>query len=126
MANLLDGVVAPTPWQQRMMWAALTGLSLFTIGWLAMKVIVVTASVLGYLQPLLIPVAVAAILAYLLDPIVEKIVSYGATRTRAVIYVFALVFIPLGGILLWVVPQIYHQSISFGADIHNLVENGRK
>src|ERR1043166_2421429 len=126
MANWLNGVVPPTPGQQRMMWAALTGWALSSIGGLALLVIVLAARALGYLQPLLIPVAVAAILAYLLDPIVEKIVRYGATRTRAVLYVFALVFIPLGGILLWIIPQGYHQSVEFAAQIPGLVESGRK
>ena len=109
-----------------MIWAALTALALFCIGWIAFYVITLTGHALSYLQPLLIPVAVAAILAYLLDPVVEKIVAAGVTRTKAVLYVFAIVFIPLAGILLWVVPQLYHQSIEFGKQVPELVEGGRK
>lgn len=126
MAKWPESLNTPTPWQQRVMWAALTGLALYAIGWIAMEVISLATSALSYLQPLLIPVAVAAILAYLLDPLVEKITSYGAARTRAVLYVFALVFIPLAGILLWVVPQIYHESVDFGAKFPSYVESARK
>jgi len=71
MAKWPTGLTPPTPWQQRTMWAALTALSLFAIGWLVVDVLVLVGRTLSYLQPLLVPVAVAAIMAYLLDPVVE-------------------------------------------------------
>lgn len=126
MAKWLEGMTAPTPWQQRMMWAGLTALAFYALVRLSIVLILAISGALGYLQPLLIPVAVAAILAYLLDPLVEKIASFKISRTKAVLYVFALVFLPLAGILLWVVPQIYHQSVEFGKSIPGIVETGRK
>ncbi|MEM1295527.1 MAG: AI-2E family transporter [Verrucomicrobiota bacterium] len=43
---------------------------------------------LGYLQPVLVPVAVAAILAYLLEPVIIWLVKRGLARDRAVYTVF--------------------------------------
>src|SRR5207248_9729777 len=85
----------PTPWQQKVMWSALTGLALYAIAKLAIYVISAVGGALNQLQPLLIPVAVAAIPAYLLDPIVEKFCAAVIKRTPAVFYVLALVCLPL-------------------------------
>lgn len=103
----------------------MTALALFTIGWLVVSVLVIVGHVLAYLQPLLVPVAVAAILAYLLDPVVEFLVGRGIARTRAVLFVFGAALLALTGILLWVVPQLYHQSVQFTKDIPNLVETAQ-
>ena len=43
---------------------------------------------IGFLQPILIPVAIAAILAYLLDPVVTYLSRRGFGRTRAVLSIF--------------------------------------
>lgn len=125
MANWPAGLTPPTLWQQRMMWAALTGLSLYTIARLAAYVLTLTGNALSFLQPLLIPVAVAAIFAYLLDPVVERVTRFGVARTKAVLYVFALGLLPAAGILIWILPQVYHQSVDLGAQIPSLVDNAR-
>ena len=65
---------------------------------------------LGFLQPILIPFAVAAVMAYLLDPVVSRIVGWGTTRNRAVLTVFAAVALASAGILLWIVPAISRQT----------------
>jgi len=100
----------PTPWQRKTIWAALTGLSIVAIGGLAVGLIWIISRVLGFLQPILIPFAIAGVLAYLLDPLVSKIVSWGTSRQRAVLFVFAAVSISFAGILVWIVPVISHQS----------------
>jgi len=104
------------------MWAALTALSLFAIGWLAVDMLMLTGRVLAYLQPLLVPVAVAAILAYLLDPVVEFLTSRGIPRTRGVLFVFAVALLALAAILLWVLPQLYRQSIQLSTSLPKFVE----
>src|SRR5690606_11831718 len=86
-------MVAPGRFQWRMWWAALTALALvvlagtFTgVGWLVVKA-------MGFLQPVLMPLAVAGILAYLLNPVVdwlEKRRRIG--RTWAVVAVFGIFF----------------------------------
>lgn len=107
------------------MWAALTALALFAIAWLAVHVLVLAGQGLSYLQPLLVPVAVAAIMAYLLDPVVERLTQHGIARTRAVLFVFALALLGLTAILVWVLPQLYHQSIELSAQIPKFVETAR-
>ena len=125
MAKWPNGLTPPTAWQQRTMWAALTALSLFAIGWLAVDMLMLAGRTLSYLQPLLVPVAVAAIMAYLLAPVVEWLTDRGIARTKAVLYVFAVALLGLTGILFWVLPQLYHQSIQLSTSLPKFVETAR-
>jgi predicted PurR-regulated permease PerM len=100
----------PTPWQRKTFWVAISAISVVAIGAIGVGLIWMGSKVLGFLQPILIPFAVAAVMAYLLDPVVAKIVSWGTTRHRAVLAVFAAVTISLAGILVWIVPAISHQT----------------
>src|SRR6266404_6500261 len=85
----------PTAWQRKIMWAALS--AFFTVFLIAIagSVIWVGANVIAFLQPILIPVAIAAILAYLLDPLVTRMCKGGLSRTKAVLLVFAVAFLSL-------------------------------
>src|SRR5438094_9053361 len=94
----------PTAWQCMVMWWALTAVAMAVIGYLAVKLITLTAQALGYLQPLLIPVAVAAILAYLLDPVVTRITRLGVTRIKAVLIVFGAFILTTALVVLWIAP----------------------
>jgi predicted PurR-regulated permease PerM len=100
----------PTPWQKKTIWAALTTMSVVGIGAIAVGLVWVMSTVLGFLQPILIPFAVAAVLAYLLDPAVSRISSWGTSRQRAVFAVFALLLLMLAGLLLWVIPALSTQT----------------
>lgn len=115
----------PTAWQRKVMWSALTALSIAFIAWLAYNVGLYVGSVLSFLQPLLIPVAAAGILAYLLSPVVDRFCLYGIERTKAVIYVFLLILLPLVGICFWVIPEIVHQSIQFARDVPGYIDASR-
>ena len=100
----------PTPWQRKTMWAALCAVAIVAIGAVAVGLVWLTSRVLGFLQPILIPFAIAAVLAYLLDPVVSKIVAWGTSRQRAVLFVFAFVSVAFVGILFWIIPAISDQS----------------
>lgn len=100
----------PTPWQRKAIWAALAALSVVSIGGVAVGLIWLVSQVLGFLQPILIPFAVAGVLAYLLDPVVSKIVQLGTSRQRAVIAVFAIFTIALAGVLVWIIPAVWTQT----------------
>jgi predicted PurR-regulated permease PerM len=115
----------PTAWQRKILWSALTALALAFIAGLAITVLIYVGVVLGFLQPLLIPVAAAGILAYLLEPVVDKFCLYGIERTKAVIYVFLLILLPLVGICFWVIPEIVHQSLQFARDVPGYIEASR-
>ncbi|MGB8166444.1 MAG: AI-2E family transporter [Chthoniobacteraceae bacterium] len=100
----------PTPWQQKTIWTALTALSMVVTGTIAVGLIWLISNVIGFLQPILIPFAVAGVLAYLLDPVVSHIVRWGTSRQRAVISVFLIVTLALAGILVWIIPAIWTQT----------------
>ncbi len=99
----------PTVSQRKTIWTALTALSTVAIGAIVVGVIYLTSVVLGFLQPILIPFAVAGIIAYLLDPVVSKIVSWGTSRHRAVLGVFTVVTLGLIGVLVWIIPALWTQ-----------------
>jgi len=88
------------------MWAALTALFIVFLVVTVASVIWVCANLIGFLQPILIPVAIAAILAYLLDPVVTRMCRGGLGRTKAVVLLFLLVFVFLAALGSWIIPNI--------------------
>jgi predicted PurR-regulated permease PerM len=91
LANLLlveDKPSFPSDFQKRTMWKAVTGLAILTLGTLLAGLIWLTSSVLGYLQPVFVPLAVAGIVAYLLHPLVQWLQGKGFTRVKGIITVF--------------------------------------
>jgi predicted PurR-regulated permease PerM len=74
------------------MWAALTALFVVMLITIACSVVWITANVIGFLQPILIPVAIAVILAYLLDPLITAMTTRGMGRTKSVLALFAIAF----------------------------------
>lgn len=88
---------SPTPRQAQVIWFALTTLAV------ALTVVIVGAVLWGVgrlvsvLSPVLWPIAVAGIIAFILDPVVEWLVRHRVPRLRAIILVFgAAVFLVLG------------------------------
>src|SRR5438105_15959043 len=96
----------PTPWQKRTMWAALTALFVVLLILIAGAVVYVGANLISFLQPILIPIAVAVILSYLLDPLVTELCPRTFTRGWAIGIIFVRVLIALTGLLWWVVPTL--------------------
>src|SRR5256886_7473513 len=76
-----------------------------------------SANVISFLQPILIPVAIAVILTYLLDPLVTKMSRGTLSRTKAVALLFAIAFFALGGLAAWLVPTISIQSANFANQV---------
>src|SRR5438094_10522088 len=85
----------PTPWQRKMMWAALTACFVLLLVVVLGAVVWAGANIVSFLQPILIPVATAAILTYLLDPLVTHMSRGTLSRTTAVALLFAIAFVPL-------------------------------
>ncbi|MEP7014172.1 MAG: AI-2E family transporter [Verrucomicrobiota bacterium] len=115
----------PTPWQRKTMWAALSAFFVVFIVVMACAVIWAVANVMGFLQPILIPVAIAAILAYLLDPLVTRIADRGLGRTRAIVLMFLAAFVALVGMAWWLGPTISVQSSSFAKELPNYTQSTR-
>ena len=107
------------------MWAALTALFVVLLIVVAGAGIWVGASLISFLQPILIPVAIAAILAYLLDPLVTELCRRRMGRGWAVTVIFASVIIALIGLIWWVVPTISMQSANFAREFPNYTQKAR-
>ncbi len=115
----------PTAWQKKTMWAALTALFIVSIVVTVACVIWVAANLVSFLQPILIPVAIAAILAYLLDPLVTRMCRSGMGRTKAVVLLFLIAFLAIGALVAWLVPMISLQSANFTKDLPGYTEKAR-
>lgn len=96
----------PTDFQKKILWRALTGVGVFTIGFLLVSLIWLGSQVLGYLQPVLIPIAVSGIVAYLLDPFVSWLQRKGLSRLKSVIAVFSSFIIAIVIMGLIILPPI--------------------
>jgi predicted PurR-regulated permease PerM len=115
----------PTPWQKRTMWAALTALFVVLLIVIAGVVVYVGANLISFLQPILIPIAVALILAYLLDPLVTELCRRKVSRGWAIGIIFVSVLIALAGLIAWVVPTISVQSANFARELPNYTQKAR-
>ncbi|MEM6278511.1 MAG: AI-2E family transporter [Verrucomicrobiota bacterium] len=78
----------PSRFQRRTLWSAITALSIVAIGAVFVGLIFLTGSILSVLQPVLVPLAVAGIIAYLLEPIVDWLTKRGLSHNSAMMIVF--------------------------------------
>ena len=115
----------PTPWQRKMMWTALTAFCVVLLILIIATVIWASANIISFLQPILIPVAIAGILTYLLDPLVAKMSRGTLSRTKAVALLFAIAFFALGGLAAWLIPTISIQSANFARQVPAYTERAR-
>jgi predicted PurR-regulated permease PerM len=96
----------PSPQQARIIWAALTGLAFAIILALIVGLVWGMGRVLGVLSPVVWPIAVAAVLAYLLDPVVDFFERRRIPRARAIGLVFLIALFLVLGIFSSVVPRL--------------------
>lgn len=84
--------------------------------WQMLAITVAIALLVWLLAPVLMPFAIAAMLAYLGDPMANRLERLGIGRTLAVSIVFVVLILIIGASLLLLVPLIARQ-------IENLVQN---
>lgn len=102
----------PTPFQKRTLWNAATGVSILILGVLLVGLVWLTGMVFGYLQPVLVPLLVAGIVAYVLEPVVRLLEKRGLSRMWSVVTVFVTILIGATLLIAAVVPGIqrgHHQ-----------------
>jgi predicted PurR-regulated permease PerM len=97
---------SPTESQARIIWFALTGLAVAAVIALVAGGIWGLARLLDVLSPVLWPLAIAAVVACLLSPLVDFFERRKVPRARAIILVFIIAFALVAGILASVVPQV--------------------
>ncbi len=100
----------PTVLQSRVMWSALTLLSLVFIVALAFASAYGLVKLFVALEAVLIPVLIAGILAYLLNPVVKWLQKYVVKRIWAVLIVMLGAFGLIAGLFLCIVPPLAKQS----------------
>lgn len=100
----------PTERQARILWLALTALALGTLVVLAGLVFWGFGWLVNRLSSVLLPLAVAAVLAYLLDPVVDFFEKRNIPRTRAILLVFFLAVMLVLTLLATVVPQLIYET----------------
>lgn len=114
----------PTVFQRRTLWTAITALAITVMGALLVGLIYLTSSVLAFLQPILVPFAVAAVLAYLLNPVVNALVRWKLSRHRAVWVVFVVALIALIGFC-FALRSVALQSIEFAKEVPDYVNKAQ-
>lgn len=116
----------PTERQARILWLALTGLAIALLVALVAALIWGLGRVLQMLAPVLWPLAVAGVIAYLFDPVVDWIERRGAPRTRAIIVVFSFALLLVIGLLASVVPQLAIETRELAHRIPTYTEQFQK
>ena len=96
----------PTEKQARLFWTALTGLAIAIIVALVVALVWGLGQVLHVFAPVIWPLAVAGVLACLLDPVVDFLVRKQVPRLRAILVVFVLALVIVVGLFASVVPQL--------------------
>ena len=102
----------PTPFQTKILWAAITALSFLAIGAVAIFVGSLIVRAISFLQPLLIPVSVAAILAFLLEPVVKFSMRLKLSRLLSIILVYIAFTGFFAGLVVYIAPPAYRQGVT--------------
>ncbi len=100
----------PTERQGRIIWLAVTGLAVAVLVGLAAGLVWGLSQALRILGPVLWPLAVAGVVACLLDPVVDFLERKGMQRPPAIIAVFALALLLVATFFSSVVPQIISET----------------
>lgn len=96
----------PTRFQQKTLWSAATGIAILVLGGLFVGLVWLVGQIFGFLQPVLVPLIVAGIIAYLFDPVVRLLEKRGLSRLWSVISVFLATLIALTLLVAAVLPAV--------------------
>ncbi len=96
----------PTEFQKKTLWNAATGVSILVLGALIVGLIWLIGQVFGFLQPVLIPLIVAGLVAYVLEPVVRFLERRGMSRVWSVVTLFITILIAVTLLVAAVLPGI--------------------
>lgn len=116
----------PTVFQRSALWTAVTALSITVIGALAVGLLYLFTQVMAFLQPILVPFAVAGVLAYLLEPAVEWLEKRGLNRQRSVLLAFAIFALAMGGLGWWMVVKLGDPAVHLAERVPGYVTKARQ
>ncbi len=121
----------PSNFQRKTFWAALTALGIVVIATISVGAIILGSKALGYLQPILVPIAIAAIIAYLLDPIIawfRRLTRWSYNASMLSVFSVFMAMIVLLGVAV-VVPsfgQAWEVGKKWNANQTHITETVRK
>ncbi len=104
------GLPPPTPKQAKIIWASLTAVGIAVLVSLLGLLVWVTGIVLNVLSPVLWPLAIAGIMAYLLDPVVDWFERRKVPRRRAIVLVFVIFVVLVIAGMGNLVPRLVYES----------------
>ncbi len=110
-------MIPPTEKQARIIWFALTGLAVATVIALVVAAVWGLGRVLNLLSPVLWPLAIAAVVACLLSPVVDFFERKKIPRARAIILVFVMAFVLVLAVLASIVPQVVDETQDLAAKV---------
>ncbi|MCL5098075.1 MAG: AI-2E family transporter [Candidatus Omnitrophica bacterium] len=108
---------SPTAKQARIFWVSITALAVGVLLGLISLLLWGVGWVLNQLSSVLLPLALAGIMAYLLDPVVDFFEHQGIPRRRAILWVFFLGVMSVLMLLAMVLPLLV---VEVGELIHSL------
>ncbi|MGO8763879.1 MAG: AI-2E family transporter [Limisphaerales bacterium] len=116
----------PNENQWRIIWFALTALSVAVIAAITVAVVWGIGRILDLLSPVLWPLAIAAVLAYLLDPPVNWLERHKIRRIWAIIIVFVSMVCIVAGVFASVIPQLIQETNNLVSKIPGLTQRAQQ
>jgi predicted PurR-regulated permease PerM len=110
-------MIHPSEKQARVIWFALTGLAVTTVVALSVAAVWGLGRVLDLLSPVLWPLAIAAVAACLLSPLVDFFERKKVPRARAVLLVFVMAFALVLAVLASVIPQVVVETAQLASKV---------
>lgn len=107
----------PTEKQSRILWFALTALAVAAVIALIVAAVWGLGRVLNLLSPVLWPLAIAAVIACLLSPLVDFFERKKIPRARAIILVFVMAFALVLAVLASVIPQVVVETEQLASQV---------
>lgn len=108
---------SPTPRQARLIWLAASGLAIAVLVGLAAGLVWGLGRVVTILSPVLWPLAIGGVLAYLLDPLVDFLERRAIPRPRAILTVFGIGLLLVLAFFSSIAPQLVSETRQFAARV---------
>src|SRR5436305_14555054 len=108
---------SPSDSQARIVWASITAFAIALFIAIICAFIWGLGQVLHVLSPVLWPLAIAGIIAYLLDPVVDFFEHRNMSRPKSIILVFAICAVVLAGFLASVIPRLVTETEKLISDL---------
>src|SRR3954454_10508543 len=107
----------PTENQARIVWMSVTAFAIALLVAILCAFVWGLGHVLHVLSPVLWPLAIAGIIAYLLDPVVDFFERRNVSRRKAIIVVFAICTVGLVALGASVVPRLVRETEKLISDL---------